>query len=50
VAEARANEQGKGYEFINGVVGGSVPREYVPAVDKGIKEAVETGVIAATRW
>jgi elongation factor G len=40
------NEQGKGYEFINGVVGGAVPREYVPAVDKGIKEAVETGVIA----
>jgi elongation factor G len=40
------NEQGKGYEFINGVVGGSVPREYIPAVDKGIKEAVETGVIA----
>jgi elongation factor G len=40
------NEQGKGYEFINGVVGGSVPREYVPAVDKGIREAVETGVIA----
>src|ERR1700680_100441 len=40
------NEQGKGYEFVNGVVGGSVPREYVPAVDKGIREAVETGVIA----
>jgi elongation factor G len=40
------NDQGKGYEFINGVVGGAVPREYVPAVDKGIKEAVETGVIA----
>jgi len=38
--------QGKGYEFINGVVGGSVPREYIPAVDKGIKEAIETGVIA----
>ncbi len=40
------NAQGKGYEFINGIVGGSVPREYIPAVDKGIKEAVETGVIA----
>jgi elongation factor G len=40
------NAQGKGYEFINGIVGGTVPREYIPAVDKGIKEAVETGVIA----
>jgi elongation factor G len=39
-------EQGKGYEFVNGIVGGTVPREYIPAVDKGIKEAVETGVIA----
>jgi elongation factor G len=40
------NEQGKGYEFVNGIVGGKVPREFIPAVDKGIKEAVETGVIA----
>ncbi len=40
------NEQGKGYEFINGIVGGSVPREFIPAVDKGIREAVETGVMA----
>ncbi len=40
------HEQGKGYEFVNGIVGGTVPREYIPAVDKGIKEAVETGVVA----
>ena len=40
------NAPGKGNEFINGIVGGTVPREYVPAVDKGIREAEETGVIA----
>jgi elongation factor G len=40
------NQAGKGYEFVNGIVGGSIPKEYIPAVDKGIKEAVETGVIA----
>jgi elongation factor G len=37
---------GKGYEFVNGIVGGTVPREYIPAIDKGIQEAVQTGVIA----
>jgi elongation factor G len=37
---------GEGYEFVNGIVGGVVPKEYVPAVDKGIQEALEGGVIA----
>jgi len=40
------NESGKGNEFVNGITGGSVPREFIPAVDKGIREACETGVIA----
>src|SRR5687767_646510 len=40
------NEQGKGNQFINGIQGGSVPREFIPAVEKGIKEALETGVMA----
>jgi elongation factor G len=39
-------EAGKGYEFVNGIVGGSVPKEFIPAVDKGVREACETGVIA----
>jgi elongation factor G len=37
---------GEGYEFENGIVGGTVPKEYIPAVDKGIKEQLQNGVIA----
>ena len=40
------NESGKGYEFINAVVGGSVPKEYIPAVDAGIQGAMLAGTIA----
>jgi elongation factor G len=39
-------EAGKGYEFVNGIVGGVIPKEYVPAIDKGIQEAMKNGVIA----
>ena len=39
-------EEGFGYEFVNGIVGGVVPKEYIPSIDKGIQEALQTGVIA----
>ena len=39
-------EEGFGYEFVNAIVGGVVPKEYIPSIDKGIQEALQTGVIA----
>jgi len=44
--EVEPNEAGGGFVFENKIVGGAVPREYVPAVEKGIKEAMETGIMA----
>ena len=40
------NESGKGYEFINKIVGGAIPKEYIPAVDAGIQGAMQAGVLA----
>ncbi len=40
------NESGKGYEFVNAVTGGTVPKEYIPAVDQGIQGAMQAGVLA----
>ncbi|OQY79343.1 MAG: elongation factor G [Ignavibacteriales bacterium UTCHB3] len=44
--EVGPNEPGKGYEFINGIVGGVVPKEYVPAVSQGVQEAMRNGIVA----
>ena len=40
------NESGKGYEFVNAIVGGAIPKEYIPAVDAGIQGAMQAGVLA----
>lgn len=44
--ELTPNEPGKGYEFINAIVGGVVPKEYIPAVSQGIQDAMKNGIIA----
>ncbi|MEK5036624.1 elongation factor G [Sporosarcina sp. FSL K6-3457] len=44
--EFSPNEEGKGFEFVNNIVGGTVPREYIPAVEAGIRDSLDNGVIA----
>ncbi len=46
VIEIEPAETGKGFEFVNKIVGGTIPKEYIPAVEKGIKEALDLGVLA----
>ena len=46
VITVEPNEPGKGYEFVNKIVGGVIPREYIPAVSSGIEQAMKTGVVA----
>ena len=43
------NDAGKGYEFINKIVGGAIPKEYIPAVDQGIQGAMQAGILAGYR-
>ncbi|MBI1763778.1 MAG: elongation factor G [Acidobacteria bacterium] len=46
VLEIEPNEAGKGFEFNNKIVGGVIPKEYIPAVEKGVKEALQGGILA----
>ncbi len=46
VINLEPQEPGKGYEFINGTVGGSIPKEFISPIDKGIQEAIQSGVLA----
>jgi elongation factor G len=46
VINVEPNEPGKGYHFINKIVGGAIPREFIPAVDKGIQEGMQNGILA----
>jgi elongation factor G len=46
VLEIEPNEAGKGFEFVNEIVGGVVPKEYIPAVEKGVREALAGGILA----
>ena len=46
VLTVEPSEPGKGFEFVNKVVGGTIPREYIPAIEKGVRERMDTGVLA----
>ena len=46
VVDVEPNEAGKGIEFINKIKGGNIPREYIPAVEKGVREQTQTGILA----
>ena len=46
VLEIEPNEAGAGFEFVNKIVGGVIPKEYIPAVEKGVREALEGGILA----
>ncbi len=46
VLTVEPSEAGKGFEFVNKIVGGAIPKEFIPAVEKGVKERLETGVLA----
>ncbi|HJU03551.1 MAG TPA: elongation factor G [Nitrospiraceae bacterium] len=46
VLTVEPSEPGVGFEFVNKIVGGAIPREYIPAIEKGVKERMETGVLA----
>jgi elongation factor G len=46
VLEIEPNEPGKGFEFVNEIVGGVIPKEFIPAIEKGVREALEGGVLA----
>ncbi len=49
VIKVEPNEQGKGYEFVDKIVGGTIPREYIRPIDMGIRDALETGPYAGYR-
>ena len=46
VLKIEPQEPGKGFEFVDAIKGGTVPREYIPAVEKGVRETLKTGVLA----